>query len=214
MAVEASSEVAQHLLCISSKILKPPAASITCMQGPWLTRYYLGLRKRPSVHRTLGARANAAVDLNTPVLQFRDQVPPALSHSMDARLHSSRCCPSRPQILELLYTVCRLSFVHANLRGRHACSGQCEHALAERDVACLLSCDQSCGVQVLQYDDHQPGMDVTVRHLRPDALPDCVFPKCAHHGEGCMSSGAEVALCGRDQQPMQQLVVSMLLCPC
>ena len=56
-----------------------------CVQGPWLTRYYLGLRKRPSVHRTLGPRANAAVDLNTPVLQFRDQARPVVAGTQKNR---------------------------------------------------------------------------------------------------------------------------------
>ena len=46
--------------------------------------YYLGLRKRPSTHRTLGPRGNVAVDLNTPVLMFRDQACPGLSCDVPA----------------------------------------------------------------------------------------------------------------------------------
>ena len=36
--------------------------------------YYMGLRKKVTPHRTLGQRANAPVDLNTPVSSFREQV--------------------------------------------------------------------------------------------------------------------------------------------
>ena len=42
--------------------------------APWRIHYYMGLRKKITPHRTLGQRANAPVDLNTPVSSFREQV--------------------------------------------------------------------------------------------------------------------------------------------
>ena len=42
--------------------------------APWRMHYYMGLRKKVTPHRTLGQRANAPVDLNTPVSSFREQV--------------------------------------------------------------------------------------------------------------------------------------------
>ena len=44
--------------------------------------------------------------------------------------------------------------------------------------------------QVLSYNDRLPGMDVCVKHMRTDNLPDCVFPQGRPTGPSAAPSGS------------------------
>ena len=132
------------------------SAKVNAVQAPWLTHYYLGLRRRPSTHRTLGPRAGTAVDLNTPVLQFRDQA----SHA-----RGLACGWPGVDSLRVPQPVLQAGLHHSATA----------FVLVPARAQQLLT--KQSGGQVLQNDDAQPGMDVTVRHLKPDALPDSVFPR-------------------------------------
>ena len=54
----------------------------------------------------------------------------------------------------------------------------------------MRACRAAPRVQVLSYNDRLPGMDVCVKHMRTESLPDCVFPAGRPTGPAAAPSGS------------------------